>query len=296
MNLIDEIFVISFYNDEKRIKNITNMQKKFDKRFTIVDPIRDTNSHRSVLKTHLKIWIENLNKNVLIFEDDFFTHYTKEQIEKELNEFSAKINDFDLLLLGGDVFEGSKIDSKLTKVTNFVDTHAVVYNKKVIPKIFSDFARDISKNEYLFDVSVGHYVNDNFLKCYAIDPRIFTQETHYSAHTKKTNIKYDIDFLLKQEFDDGSIKIHNYEFNDEYLFIEYSLTNPDHKNLKIDIFAVDTNSGVRSVMHSMEISYGAIFYTKSGKYVKVVDELLFEIYNNDQIMIRKKILKNKNNL
>lgn len=291
MNIIDEIFVISFYDNENIIQNISDMQKKFDKKFNIIHPIRDTISHRSVLKTHLKIWLENLNKNILIFEDDFFTYHTKEQIELEINEFNKKINDFDILLLGGDVFEGEKIDDKITKVTNFVDTHAVLYNKKIISKIFSDFATDIMKEKYFFDVSVGCYVRDNDLKCYALDPRIFTQKTHYSAHTKQINNKYDTDFILKKEFNDGSIVINNYVFYEDYFFIDYFLTNPDHKDLPITVHAIDTNSGVRYLMHNVTISYGIMFFTESGRYFKRVSEIFFEIYHKNNLMIRKKIQK-----
>ena len=58
MNTIDEIFVISFYDNEDRINNICEMQEKFSKKFTIIKPVKDDRPERSLLKTNLKInWV-----------------------------------------------------------------------------------------------------------------------------------------------------------------------------------------------------------------------------------------------
>lgn len=295
MNMIDEIFVISFYDNEDRINNICEMQEKFSKKFTIIKPIKDDRPERSLLKTNLKIWLENLNKNILIFEDDFFTRYSKDEIQVKLNSFYEQVDTFDVLLLGGDVYRGERINSDLIKVNNFTETHAILYNKNILPELFSKLSPDVLKDNVHIDQVLSNYVCETNLKCFVISPFLFTQRNFPSLinDINKINSKYDIDHLFKKEFDNNSIKILAFEFNDNVFRVQYSLTNKVDCNLKVKVLAVDINSGIRVLDHNMSLAYGINYYHESGRILLLKDEVFFEIYDNHKIMIRKKIKKNK---
>ena len=172
MNNIDKIFVISFYDNENRVKNINNMQKKFDQQFEIITPIRDPQPHISILKTHLKIWLENINKNIIILEDDFFTLFTQEQIYNSIDNFLNQNLQFDFLLLGGDVLDCVQYD-KYNKVNIFVDSHAVFYNKNSIDKLFKFFSQKINEKKYIFDIDLSNSIKDNSFVCYSLNPLFF---------------------------------------------------------------------------------------------------------------------------
>jgi len=295
MNTIDKIFVISFYNNQNRINNILRMQEKFDKKFIIVEPIKDDCPERSLFKTYLKIWLENLDKNILIFEDDFFTRYSKDEIEFNLNCFYEQVDDFDLLLLGGDVYRGEYINSNLIKVEKFTETHAILYNKKFLLKLFSTIASYISGGSKNFHVDqiLSNLISIENVKCYAISPFLFTQQNFPSLinNVNQINFKYDIDHLFKREFDNNSIKITNHEFNDDFFSINYRLTNEKDNNCKVNIFVLDINSGIRVLTHEMVLFYELEHFSKSGRLLCLKDEVFFEIYNKNKIMIRKKIKK-----
>jgi hypothetical protein len=294
MNIIDEIFVISFYNNEDRINNICKMQEKFSKKFTIVEPVKDNIPQRSLTKTNLKIWLENFNKNILIFEDDFFTHYNKDDIEIKLDYFYKQVNEFDILLLGGDVYKGEFRSSDLIKATRFSESHAILYNKNILPKLFSKVAANLLNDNTHIDQMLSDCISEENLTCYLLAPSIFTQQNFPSLINgiNLINSKYDVDHLLKKEFDNNSIKIVMCEFDDDF-YIEYCLINKEDNNLNVNIFVVDINSGIRVLDHELNLLYGFNYYNASGRLLVVKDEVFFEIYNNNKLLIRKIIKKSK---
>lgn len=295
MDTIDKIFVISFYDNQNRINNILHMQEKFNKKFIIIEPIKDDCPERSLLKTYLKIWLENLNKNILIFEDDFFTRCSKDEIEFNLNCFYEQVDDFDMLLLGGDIYKGEYINPNLIKVKNFTETHAILYNKNFLLKLFSTIAPYISGGSESFHVDqiISNLISTENVKCYAISPFLFTQQNFPSLinNINQINSKYDIDHLFKKEFDNNSIKIINYEFNNDFFSINYCLNNKEDNNSKVNVFVLDINSGIRVLTHEVILFYGLEYFNKSGRFLSLKDEVFFEVYNKNKIMIRKKIKK-----
>lgn len=295
INTIDEIFVISFYNKEDRINNIREMQKKFSKKFTIVEPIKDDVPQRSLTKTNLKIWLENSDKNILIFEDDFFTHYSEEDILMKLNSFYEQIDRFDILLLGGDVYEGEYIRSDIIKVNRFSETHAILYNKNILNKLFSTVAANILNDNTHIDQMLSNSICEENLKCYLLAPSIFTQQNFPSLINgiNLINSKYDIDHLLKKEFNNNSIEIVKCKFNDDDFYIEYCLKNKNDDNLKVNVFVVDINSGIRVLDHDLNLLYGFNYYNASGRILILKNEVFFEIYNDQKLLIRKIIKKQK---
>lgn len=293
INTIDEIFVISFYNNEDRINNINEMQEKFSKKFTIIKPIKDVYPERSLLKTNLKIWLDNFDKNILIFEDDFFTRYTKDEIQIKLNCFYEQVDYFDILLLGGDVYRGEYANPDLIKVNNFTETHAILYNKNILSKLFSKIAPEILNKNVHIDQVLSNYVCEENLKCFAISPFLFTQRNFTSLinNINQINHKYDIDHLFKKEFDDNSIKIVEFKFNNNDFYIKYFLKKEVNQALEVKILAVDINSGIRILDHDMTLVNGIDYYNRSGRFLSLKDEVFFEIYHNNKILIRKKIKK-----
>lgn len=303
MNLIDDIFIISFLNDEKRINNIKEMQKKFDKEFKIITPVKHEKPHGSLFETNLKIWLENAGKNIIIFEDDFFTHFSKQELNDWFACLNRDIKFFDLILLGGDVYEYEKLaDKNFIKVKSFVDTHSIYYSKNFTKSVGFhikneyETIKDLYLKDEKFDIHLSRYLKENKKEVFAFNPRLFAQKNYIStissSKTEKViNHKYDSDFLIKKPFDNGMIKLKNLYYDGDYFKVEYFLNSDADKHFDAKIFLVDLYSGVRYIKNQMKITKNLQYFTGGNTWLRRPTHLYFEIYCDDVLVLRKFLIK-----
>lgn len=184
---LENLFEMSYFiNLDERVDRLDDLDAEWYKinfypeRFS---GIKNSYGATGCYLSHLEILkkARDVNKNVLIFEDDVsFSDDCRQVLSEALDELWGL--DFDMGYLGGNVlrpfFQTTKHWGRLSHCQS---THAMFFNKKFLPSVIDFLEKNSpSTSRLCIDQLYADYVIPN-CKAYIIIPMIATQKSDFST-------------------------------------------------------------------------------------------------------------------
>jgi len=187
--MIDNIYYINLDKRTDRFEQITEELKKMNLEATRFSAICHANgalgcslSHLSILK-HAR---DNKFQNILILEDDFQFIVSKEEFERQINEFFKLNIPWDVLMLSYNIQESKPYNSIIQKVYECQTTSGYLVNSCFYDRLIKVIERSIFPLEtigqywkYAIDQSWKVLQGDKS-NWYAFNTRIGLQRESYS--------------------------------------------------------------------------------------------------------------------
>jgi glycosyl transferase family 25 len=187
--MIDKIYYINLDKRTDRLEQITEELKKMNleaTRFSAIShqfgAVGCSLSHLSILK-HAR---ENKFQNILILEDDFQFIVSKEEFEKQINEFFKLNIPWDVLMLSYNILKSIPFNSTIQKVYEAQTTSGYIVNScfydrliKLIEVSIFPLVKTRQHWKYAIDQS-WKVLQGNQSNWYAFNTRIGLQRESYS--------------------------------------------------------------------------------------------------------------------
>lgn len=289
---VDKIFCISSGKQE-RIDNINHFNEKFNLELELVKPVSHVDGAISLILTNLQILKQNIDKNIIILEDDFFICDSEENIIKKLQNLITLNFEYDILFFGCLVHKHDILNENFTQLNHFTCTQSIFYKKHIIPLLIQEIeSRQLTNQTITWtstDTDPGFLFWDRLLdkirrihnlKFISFYPVVITQNNFYSLLEQDTHEFYNLDFLSLKPFHSQKIKIVDYHFYvHEYLVFEVDSTIE-----KIKLKLTDCNTGfnyLNTEFNCLKKKYLRI------DYKKIDNPFWIQVFHNNDLIFRK---------
>jgi len=202
----DEIYLINLPGNTQRLESATAELTKYDIPFTIWPAIKKENGKEGLNLTMIALLenaLQNNHKRILVFEDDL-KFIREPALLMPLCVDQLRRKPWDLFYLGinmdnaQNLFTGF-IDKNLLSLEFGYATHALAYNRTVIPVILDAIKRYTSrKPSFPYDSLITNIIHRNY-NCYSCFPMLATQADGWSDIENK-NSTYE---YLEQRYYDS---------------------------------------------------------------------------------------------
>ncbi len=210
-NRFDGIIYLNLAHREDRKKELLAELEKLNvspDKIHRIEPVHDVlNGHRGCALAHataLRYAIDHKWNNVLILEDDFTTSKTEKEVSTILSCFDVLENQFDVLLLGGNImdYEPTALPS-IFRVLSSQCAHAYVVNKHYFTTLMTLFYYCYQQmlEEPFFTESLPNAIDQKW-KCLMVQDRWYMSEIFAQQRNSFSDIIFtDRDRKHQETFD-----------------------------------------------------------------------------------------------